>query len=39
MNLAEDLHLRKAKINLTYGIKTVLNSGLSILGLEAPEKM
>ncbi len=37
--LAEDLHLRKAKINLTYGIKTVLNSGLSILGLEAPEKM
>jgi len=37
--LSDDLHLRKAKINLTYGVKTVLNSGLGILGLEAPEQM
>ena len=37
--LSDDLRLRQARINLTYCVKTVLNSGLSILGLEAPEKM
>jgi len=37
--LSDDLQMRKAKINLTYSVRTVLNSGLSILGLEAPEQM
>jgi arginyl-tRNA synthetase len=37
--LSDDLRLRQARINLTYCVKTVLNSGLGILGLEAPEKM
>ena len=37
--LSDDKNLRQAKVNLTNGIKTVLKSGLSLLGLEAPDKM
>lgn len=37
--LANDESLRKAKVNLSYCVKTVLKSGLNILGLEAPERM
>jgi len=37
--LSDDPSLRKAKVNLAYSVKTVLESGLNILGLEAPERM
>ncbi len=37
--LSDDDKLRAAKVNLTYCIKTVVGSGLSLLGLKAPEKM
>jgi arginyl-tRNA synthetase len=37
--LSDEENLRAAKVNLTYCIKTVVKSGLSLLGLEAPDKM
>ena len=37
--LSEDEEQRFAKVNLTYCIKSVLQSGLGLLGLEAPDKM
>ncbi|MCD6161612.1 MAG: arginine--tRNA ligase [candidate division Zixibacteria bacterium] len=37
--LSDNPELRKAKINLAYCVKTVLKTGLSIQGLEAPERM
>ncbi len=37
--LSDDPDLRRAKVNLTYSIKMVLNKGLNLLGIEAPERM
>ena len=37
--LSDDELLKVAKTNLTYCIKTVVKSGLALLGLQAPEKM
>jgi len=37
--LSDDPRLKKARVNLSHCLKTVLKSGLNILGLEAPEKM
>ncbi len=37
--LGSDGEVRKARIALTYGVKTVISSGLSILGINAPEEM
>ena len=37
--IIEDLELKKARLMLTYGAKTVIKTGLSLLGIEAPLKM
>lgn len=37
--LGSDTELRKARIALTYAVKTVIYSGLSILGINAPREM
>lgn len=35
----EDTEVKKARLLLSYGIKVVLAQGLSLLGIQAPEKM
>jgi arginyl-tRNA synthetase len=37
--LAVDKDLRKARVSLAFCLKTVLKAGLTIQGLEAPERM
>lgn len=37
--IIEDLDLKKARLMLTYGAKTVIKIGLSLLGIDAPLKM
>ncbi len=37
--ISEDTHLTQARLCLVQGVKTILNHGLSILGVEAPESM
>jgi arginyl-tRNA synthetase len=37
--LVEDEELKKARLLLVYGVKTVIKIGLGLLGIEAPEKM
>lgn len=37
--LGSDAEVRKARIALTYAVKTVIYSGLSILGINAPIEM
>lgn len=37
--IIEDLELRKARLMLTYATKTVIKTGLNLLGIEAPLKM
>ena len=37
--IIEDLELKKARLMLTYSVKTVIKIGLSLLGIEAPLKM
>ena len=35
----EDKDVKKARLLLSYGVKTVLAQGLDLLGIQAPEKM
>ncbi|MDO5037657.1 MAG: arginine--tRNA ligase [Tissierellia bacterium] len=37
--LVEDQDLRRARLGLCYGVKVVLKTGLSLLGIKAPEAM
>ena len=37
--IIEDTELKKARMSLTYSVKTVINTGLKLLGMEAPERM
>ncbi len=37
--IIEDLELKKARLMLTYATKTVIKTGLNLLGIEAPLKM
>ncbi len=37
--IIEDEELKKARMSLTYSVKTVLKTGLGLLGIEAPERM
>ncbi|OLS02825.1 arginine--tRNA ligase [Tissierella creatinophila] len=37
--IIEDEELKKARMSLTYSVKIVLKTGLSLLGIEAPERM
>lgn len=37
--IIEDEELKKARLSLVYATKTVLKNGLSLLGMEAPNKM
>lgn len=37
--LSEEEDLKKARLNLVYGTKTVIKTGLALLGMEAPNKM
>lgn len=37
--IIEDTELKKARMSLTYSVKTVLKTGLALLGIEAPERM
>lgn len=37
--IIEDLELKKARLMLTYSVKTVIKIGLNLLGIEAPLKM
>lgn len=37
--IIEDSELKKARLSLTYSVNTVLKTGLSLLGMEAPERM
>jgi arginyl-tRNA synthetase len=37
--LSDDPKLTKARVNLVWCVRTVLKSGLTILGIQAPEKM
>lgn len=37
--LVEDVELKKARLAVVYAVKQVLNNGLSLLGIQAPEKM
>ena len=37
--IVEDEPIKKARMSLTYSVKTVLKTGLSLLGIEAPERM
>ena len=35
----EDIKLKKARLMLSFATKTVIRTGLSLLGIEAPERM
>ncbi len=37
--IIEDLELKKARLMLTYSVKTLIKTGLNLLGIEAPLKM
>ena len=37
--IIEDIELKKARLMLTYTVKTVIKTGLNLLGIEAPLKM
>lgn len=37
--IVEDVELKKARMSLTYSVKTVIKTGLNLLGMEAPERM
>ena len=37
--IIEDLELKKARLMLSYVTKTVIKTGLALLGIEAPERM
>lgn len=37
--IIEDIELKKARLMLTYSVKTVIKTGLNLLGIEAPLKM
>ncbi len=37
--LVDDINLKKARLSLVYSVKTVIKTGLGLLGIEAPEKM
>jgi arginyl-tRNA synthetase len=37
--ISEDAALTKARVSLVYGIKVVLEKGLKLLGMQAPESM
>jgi len=37
--IIEDLELKKARLMLTYGAKSVIKIGLGLLGIDAPLKM
>ncbi len=37
--ITDNIELKKARMSLTYSVKTVLKTGLALLGMEAPERM
>lgn len=37
--ITDDIELKKARLMLSFGAKTVLKNGLGLLGMEAPERM
>lgn len=37
--IVDDPELKKARLLLVYAVKTVINTGLSLLGIESPQKM
>nr|WP_300005098.1 arginine--tRNA ligase [Tissierella sp.] len=37
--ITEDTELKNARMSLTYSVKTVIKTGLKLLGMEAPERM
>ena len=37
--ITEDVELKKARLQLSFATKTVIKAGLSLLGIEAPERM
>jgi arginyl-tRNA synthetase len=37
--IVDDVELRKSRLSLVYSAKTVIKTGLSLLGIEAPLKM